>query len=210
MKNLIATTFCALLIPFTATASQCLFESPLITGASVSFGYGARPGGPSAVIAEMINPSVNFDIQAIPGASSVEVLSVLSPKSPSSVMAVDLFFWDVGRNKCGAEFEASTRNFFHQFRGTPLIIGKIPVGATFPAGIRQVAAAPCAPIVNALLEKLCTLENNCLLYNPLDCFNEMKDPAPYFVDDLHTSHAGNLFCAEQFIRSGRYKKLSCN
>jgi hypothetical protein len=209
MKKLLSTLLLTLLLPLESWASQCLFATPLITGASVSFGYGALPGGPAAVIAETLNPQTDFDVQAIPGASSIEILRILSPRQPSIVMAVDLFFWDVGRNKCGGEFAASTRAFFKKFQGTPMVIGKIPIGATFPEGIRQVAAAPCAPTVNALLEELCTINNNCLLYNPLDCFDQMTDPSLYFVDDLHTSHEGNLFCAEQFVSSGRHLQLRC-
>ncbi len=202
MKTTLASL--GLLLTLTSAAQTCLFEDTLVTGASISAGYGARRGGPSLIIAETIHPHARVDVQALGGRSSIDIISELrpGPTPPSLVMAVDLFFWDAARNECGAEFVASTTNFIasHLARGIPMVIGKIPVGATFPEGIRIGSSTACGPQVNALLESLCRPEANCLLYNPRDCFTAMGGPTGYFFDELHTN---------QFIADGRWRQLTC-
>ena len=209
MKTLVAIVA---LLTSPAWAQTCLFGDTLVTGASISAGYGARRGGPSLIIAETLDPHARVDVQARGGMGSVDIIRELNvPAAPSLIMAVDLFFWDAARDECGPTFEASTRAFIDGWvgRGVPLVIGRIPVGATFPEGIRLGAATACGPKVNALLAQLCTPERNCLLYDPLDCFTAMGGPGGYFFDALHTNHQGNQFCARRFIADGRWRQLRC-
>ena len=194
-----------------AQSAECLFTTPLLTGASISAGYGTTPGGPASVMARMLNSSAEISVQAISGATSITILSRLKPQDPSVIMGLDLFFWDAAKNQCGGPFVRSTEAFFkkYQAKKIPLIIGRIPVGVPFPDGIRLAGQRPCAAIVNALIEKLCTLEKNCLVYDAKDCIDEMESADGYFSDALHTTVEGNKFCAKQFVAQEAYKKLRC-
>ncbi len=198
--------------------TKCLFAQPLILGASVSAGYGTSDGGPATVISRMINPEARLDNQARSGATSVESTRTLriSSVSASLVFALDLFFWDAARDLYSREFEEKTRKLFSGFQKIkiPMIVGKVPIGAKFPDSIKEAGQKRSAGKINNLLEELCTLDKNCLLYDPVECFNLMKAPVSpegisYFSDRLHTTNEGNKFCANIFVASGLYKKLEC-
>ena len=194
----------------------CLFSKPLIIGASVSAGYGTNSGGPATILSRDLNPDAEITNRSISGATSFAGTSYSPKDLPSIVMGFDMFFWDTVRNSCDENFETLTRAFFkkYQSRGVPMVIGKIPVGAPFPMGIRMAGRAACTSKINALIEEECTIEKNCIVYDPKDCLEAMKSPVspdgePYFLDPLHPSTAGNKFCAEHFIRHARYKELDC-
>lgn len=185
-----------------------LFARPLIIGASVSAGYGTHDGGPGTILARRINPEAQITNLAYNGATSVQSTAQLDPLSlnPSIVLGFDLFFWDVARNKIGPKFEACTRDFFRKFQQLriPMIIGKFPV-VNFPFGLKAESFMKNALKVNELLEEVCSLQNNCLLYDPLDIYLQMK--SFHFSDGLHLTSAGNEFCAQKFLDSADYKKL---
>lgn len=210
MKSLIF----LLLITACNTRPEALscFSHPLILGASVSAGYGTSKGGTSTIIAKMLNTNAVIDNRARSGSTSLQSIKnvELESLSPSIVIGLDLFFWDAARNQCGDSFVEHTQKLFKTLKGTPLIIGKIPVGTTFPEGFRLAGSRPCTQKVNALLEKLCTIENNCLLYDPKDCLEAMQSDEGYFMDKLHPTDKGNEFCAKKFIQSGDYKSLTCS
>jgi hypothetical protein len=194
-----------------------LFSRPLILGASVSRGFGTTDGGPANVISRMINPHAEVTNKSMSGHTSVESTKNLDyfQTNPSVVLAFDLFFWDANREETGDEFIAHTRNFFKAFQAKkiPMIVGRVPVGVKFPQGIKEAGDKASARIVNKLLEELCTLEKNCILYDPKICFDLMGAPVSsdgvrYFSDALHTTNEGNKFCANIFVRSGVINKLS--
>ncbi len=194
----------------------CLFSKPLVIGASVSAGYGTSTGGPATILSRRLNPSADVRNIAFNGATSSAFASATPRTMPSVIMGFDMFFWDTAFNRCGGEYEAETRAFFERFqsRGVPMVIGKIPTNAAFPIGVRLAGTRPCTARINRLLEELCTIENNCLLYDPNDCFKAMRAPASsagvsYFLDQMHPSNAGNEFCAREFMRRADYKRLTC-
>ena len=189
----------------------CLFSKPLIVGASVSAGYGTSTGGPAAILSRRLNPSAEVRNLAFNGATSSAFASATPAKMPSVIMGFDMFFWDTAFNRCGGEYEAETRSFFERFqsRGVPMVIGKIPTNAPFPIGVRLAGTRPCTARINRLLDELCKIENNCLLYDPKDCFQAMKTPQNYFLDQMHPTTAGNEFCAREFMRRADYKRLTC-
>lgn len=196
---------------------QLLFSQPLVLGASVSRGFGTSDGGPGSVISKMINPKAKVTNKAMSGHTSLESTKRLDyfETDPSIVLAIDLFFWDANREQTGDDFEANTRRLFKAFQDKkiPMVVGRVPVGAQFPEEIRAAGAKPSAKKINKLLEQLCTLENNCILYDPKICFNLMGGPVGpngvrYFSDSLHTTNEGNLFCANVFVKSAVINKLS--
>lgn len=192
------------------TASDIqLFSRPLIIGASISAGYGTGDGGPGAVLARMINPNAKITNIARSGATSVQSTSHVDfdSYSPSIVMGFDLFFWDAAREQVNTKFEQNTRKIFKSFqdRKIPMIIGKIPV-VDLPFGLKAAGIKKSSEKVNALLEELCTLKKNSLLYDPLEVFMRM-DSDEYFSDNLHLTTKGNQFCASFLAQSGIYKKL---
>ena len=194
-----------------APEAKSCFATPLILGASVSAGYGTNRGGTSEIIAKEIHPEAVISNRAKSGATSLQSLKDLNlhTVNPSVVLALDLFFWDAARNQCGENFISHTTKFFRSFEGTPLIVGKIPVDVSFPDGYRLAGARPCTKVVNALIEKLCKIEANCLIYDPKECLNQMSSPEDYFLDKLHPNDKGNEFCTKKFIESARYKSLTC-
>ena len=194
----------------------CLFSKPLVIGASVSAGYGTRTGGPAAILSRDLNPSSRVTNRSISGATSMAATSFFPRELPSIVLGFDMFFWDTARSSCDEDFATQTRAFFRRYReaGVPMVIGKIPVNAPFPTGIRLAGRAACTSRINALIEQECTLENNCLVYDPKDCLVAMRSPVSpsgenYFLDPIHTSSAGNQFCADHFVKRARYKQLEC-
>jgi len=100
----------------------------------------------------------------------------------------------------------------YQEKNIPMILGRLPKGVVYPAGYNFLNTSVCADKINKLLEAECTLEKNCLIYDPNDCLSKI-DPLQrqaYFSDKLHTSKAGNEFCAQEFIASNKYSSLGCN
>lgn len=196
--------------------TMCLFEKPLVIGASVSAGYGTSTGGPAAILSRKLNPASKVTNRSISGATSMAATSFFPATLPSIVLGFDMFFWDTARSTCDEAFETQTRAFFRRYQeaGVPMVIGKIPVGAPFPMGIRLAGGAACTSRINALIEQECTIDNNCLVYDPKDCLVAMRSPVSptgesYFLDPVHTSSAGNTFCAQHFVRRARYKQLEC-
>lgn len=198
----------------------CLFSRPLLVGASITKGLGANAGGPAALIAKSLNPETEITNLARSGTSSVISLRnhQVPAIPPSIVVGVDLFFWDAARKNCGDDFEERTKKFIKLYQDLkiPMILGKLPTGVKFPAGYSVLDETECTGKINKLLEVECTAEKNCLLYDPKDCFNKLKamnlstdELKKYFVDDLHTSVAGNKFCANIFVSSKSYQSLAC-
>lgn len=196
--------------------TMCLFSRPLVIGASVSAGYGTSTGGPAAILSRQLNPAARVTNRSISGATSMAVTNFFPRALPSIVLGFDMFFWDTARSTCTEEFATQTRAFFRRYQeaGVPMVIGKIPVDAPFPAGIRLAGRAACTSRINALIAEECTLDKNCLVYDPKDCLVAMRSPVSpsgenYFLDPVHTSSAGNTFCAEQFVRRARFRQLDC-
>lgn len=199
------------------TNAVCVFSKPLLVGASLTRGEGANPGGPSIMIAKKLSP----DAELVANISQSGTRSVISLKdhttipknTPSVVMGIDLFFWDAAKNECGESFERSTKNFIkmYQDKNIPMILGKLPKGISFPPGYGILNSSPCTDKINKLLEDECTIEKNCLIYDPKDCLSEIKprQRKKYFVDKHHTSVAGNNFCAKEFIAAKKYQDLKC-
>lgn len=212
----------------------CLFERVLIVGASVSEGYKASPGGPGMVIAKTLNPKAKLENRAKAERKSAETLigHKIPRPNPTIVMGLDLFFWDAAQNDCGEDFKSIARNFFaiYSAKKIPMIIGKLPRGVSEPSGYNVLNQNNCAAEINRFLSEECKLENNCLIYDPKQCFDKIKQEAKekfgaensqekteylkqkmklYFVDDLHPSKTGNTFCATQFISSKQYQSLNC-
>lgn len=213
--------------------AHCLFDNTLIVGASVSQGIGAKPGGPSKIIAKELNPEAQVKIIAKHQKKSTEsMLGYIEITPPSIVMGLDLFYWDAIKDSCDKSFEEYTRSFFqsYQDRNIPLIIGRLPIGITQPSGYNLLNKSECTPAINKLINELCTVEKNCLIYDPADCMKAIKKDADenfgvkrskvkkkylnvlldeYFVDDVHPSDTGNQFCAEQFLLQKAYQVLKC-
>jgi hypothetical protein len=198
---------------------RCLFERPLIIGASISRGHGTKDGGPGAVLARLTHPSPEITNRAISGATSVQLgrRLKLDQLTPSIVLGLDLFFWDAARNQCGEEFLTNLRELLAAFqrRRVPVILGKVPMEVKFPEGIRLAGKRPCAAKINELLEVTCLVEKNCLLYDTAQCLRAMGSPKddsgrPYFSDDLHTTEVGNVFCAEHLLTTAALDELRCS
>ena len=197
------------------TNAVCLFSNPLLVGASLTRGYGANPGGPGAIIAATLSPESQITNMAQSGVKSVDSLKdhVIPANAPSIVMGLDLFFWDAARNDCDASFIGKTKSFIklYQDRKIPMILGKLPLGVKFPKGYSVLNNTECTKKINDLLDSECTIENNCLIYDPKECFAKMSeaDRNRYFVDSLHTSAEANKFCSKVFIAGNQYQKLTC-
>jgi hypothetical protein len=188
-----------------------LFNNPLILGASVSAGHGTSQGGPGDVISRLINPKTKIDNRARSGRTSIESTRDLniSELSPSIILALDLFFWDAARDRYNKSFEENTTKLFNSIfeRKIPLIVGKVPIGVEFPLGIREAGKRKSAKKINDFLERTCTPDKNCILYDLRECFNQMDSPK-YFSDALHTTDEGNLFCAQIFVKGRPYQGLT--
>jgi len=196
--------------------SLCLFSKPLLVGASLTRGQGANPGGAASIIATSLNPNSQITNISRSGAKSVDSLKdhEVPANPPSVVIGLDLFFWDAARNDCGDAFEANTKSFIKMYldKGIPLILGKISKNVRYPVGYnRLLNQSLCINKINLLLEQECTIDKNCLLYNPRECLDKISEEnqAAFFVDRLHTSIVGNRFCAEDFIATSRFKDLKC-
>lgn len=201
----------------TTQTDKLLFTRPLILGASVSRGFGTSDGGPGNVISKMIYQEAIVTNKAMSGHTSLESTRNLDyfETNPSIILAFDLFFWDANREEVGTSFEKNTIKLFetYQIKKVPMIVGRVPVGVNFPEEIRHAGNKKSAQKINSLLEELCTLEKNCLLYDPKICFDKMKGPLspdghPYFGDSMHTTNLGNKFCADIFVGSRIYRKLT--
>ena len=184
-----------------------LFSRPLIIGASISAGFGTKNGGPCEVFARMMNPKAKITNLAGNGYTSFQSTSRmnLDKQNPSIIMGLDMFFWDAVRTEIGSRFMAHTRNVFMECheRGIPMIIGKVPiVDMPFKIFNYQKNAAK----VNSLLEEICTLENNSVLVDPIECYINM-DSEEHFSDGLHLTCEGNKFCAEFLAQQGSHKLL---
>jgi hypothetical protein len=193
-----------------------LFSRPLILGASVSRGFGTTDGGPGTVISKIINPKAVVTNKSMSGHTSVESAAGLNyfDSNPSIVLALDLFFWDAARDLTGSTFESNAKKLFksYQDKNIPMIVGKVPVGVRFPEFIKEAGSKKSAVKINKFLEEQCTLDKNCLLYDPKICFDMMGSPVSpegvnYFSDSMHTTNEGNLFCANIFVKSGLVQKL---
>lgn len=193
----------------------CMFSQPLLVGASITRGQGANAGGPAQLIAESLSPGAEITNISMSGTKSVDSLKdhEMPKDRPSIVIGLDLFFWDAVKQDCGQDFEKSTKKFLklYQHKKIPMILAKLPKNVTYPSGYRLLNSSSCTDKINQLIEEECTLEKNCLIYDPNDCFSKMdpQDRTTYFVDRLHTSVAGNQFCAQEFIGSQKYNKLKC-
>lgn len=205
---------------------SCLFDHTLIVGASVSQGVGAKAGGPSKIIAKAINPEAKVKVIAKHEKMSTEsMVGYVEATPPSIVMGLDLFYWDAIKNQCDETFEAHTRNFFQKYqeRNIPLIIGRLPKKISEPSGYSVLNLSECTDIINRMVDELCTMEKNCIIYDPGDCIRAMTKVKKglgrkkylnnllklYFVDDVHPSDAGNHFCAEHFLSKKSYQSLKC-
>lgn len=200
----------------TQAQDSCLFDRPLIIGASVSAGYKANPGGPGMLMAKKLNLNAKGLILARNGATSMSMLrnhKIPNP-APSIVIGLDLLFWDAGKGTCGEEFRLNLARFIELYKenGIPVILGKIPVGAQFPTGHAAIGSRPCARIINEFLENICRIDKNCLVYDSKECWGGLKpgdDPRAMFVDSLHTSVLGNQLCAREFVKNKTYLRLKC-
>ena len=205
------------------TNAVCVFNRPLLVGASLTRGEGANPGGPSIIIAESLSPgakanAVNISQSGTTSLSSLkEHLKTKDDKStlipPSVVIGIDLFFWDAAKNECGDDFKKSARDFIQMYRdkNIPMILGKLPKGVSFPPGYSVLNTNDCANEVNTLLEEECKVETNCIIYDPKDCLSKIspEQREKFFVDKHHTSVAGNNFFAQEFIAAKKYEDLKC-
>lgn len=195
---------------------SCLFTRPLIIGASVSAGFGANKGGPAMLMAQSLSKNVGAIYEARNGATGKSLLKrhKISEPAPSIVMGLDLFFWDAGKGDCGEDFRLTTVKFIEQYKelGIPLILGRLPVGATYPKGHAFVGSRTCAQVINDFLDEACRIEKNCLIYDSKECWGGLKpgdDPSAMFVDAFHTSALGNKLCAREFVKNKTYKRLKC-
>lgn len=220
---------------FAESKDLCLFKRVLIVGASISEGYLASPGGMGMVVAKTLNPKAKWKNLAKANKKSTETLSghKIPLPHPTIVMGVDLFFWDAVKDDCGENFKNVASDFFTIYRrkNIPMIIGKLPRGVSGPSGYNVLNQNNCAGEINQFLSEECKLENNCLIYDPKKCFDQIKQDAKekfgaensqekteylkekmklYFKDDLHPSKDGNIFCAAHFISSKEYHSLSCS
>lgn len=193
----------------------CVFNKPLLVGASLTQGQGANSGGPSILIAESLSPGAKpVGDFSQGGATSVTSLkNKLTTETPSIVIGIDLFFWDAAKKECGPDFDKSARDFItkYQDQNIPMILGKLPKGIAFPPGYAVLNDNDCTETINKLLDEVCTKEKNCLIYDPKDCLSKMEpeNRKLYFVDSKHTSVEGNKFCAKEFVASSKYQDLKC-
>lgn len=198
---------------FEVSNSICLFNKPLLVGASITKGYKANSGGASSIIANNLSPGAKINNIAKSGISSAISLEnhTLPIELPSIVMGLDLFFWDAANNKCGEIFVKKTKSFMklYQDQKIPMILGKLPKRINSPSGYNILNNNDCTNKINSLLETECTIDKNCLLYDPNECLSVMEKSKEYFVDHLHTTVEGNKYCANIFISNKNYQKLEC-
>lgn len=77
----------------------------------------------------------------------------------------------------------------------PMVVGLVPVDVDFPHEIKRTSKKKSAKKRNQLLQGICTLEKNCILFDLQICFEQMKvtihpNGLPYFGDSMHTTNSG--------------------
>lgn len=202
--------------------SICLFQNPLIVGASVSKGFNANSGGAPAIVAKKLNPESKIINEAKNHTMAQDSLPTidLDAINPSIVMGLDLFYWDAMNEKCDEDFTKKVNQFldFYMNKKTPIILGVLPEKLSEPKGYAALKNKNCTKVINQYVTGKCTLEKNCLIYNPELAIREVssnlnaqdKNLKQYFPDGLHPSIQTNKLLAENFIQNGNFNKLQCN
>jgi hypothetical protein len=198
---------------------NCIFKNPLILGASVSHGQGTNEGGPAVMLARDYNPNTKPKMETYPGLGVDAILKNIKipTPAPSSVMALDLFYWDAYNENCGDEVIKKIDLFFkiYQEQNIPMIVGALPLGVKYPAGYAELNNKVCAQKFNNYLSEHCKIENNCLIHNSADCTQAMQEKLKedsklkMFQDERHPTDLGNRICVDQFKASGKINQLNC-
>lgn len=186
-----------------AAKTDCLFEKPLVIGASLSSGYKATD--PATLIATRIGHGDRVKNLAIPYKQSGEVLSKVKKKdfkTASSIVALDLFYWDSKKKSC-AETENAIRHFFDLMRKirTPLVIGTI------------IGTDDCTRKLNESIHSKCTSGKSCILFDlnsfwlklasgtPVTVQGKTVEPRVLMADNLHPNLLGSNYLADQILET---------
>jgi hypothetical protein len=187
------------------TRHGCFLDGKiLVTGASISAGWGTHP----LQILREANAGKEPDVRVVatPGASSsahMDRILATDPRSLDTIVAVDLFFWDMRGGDC----KASLSNVHKLFEWTKahqidLVVGNIP----------GVGENSCGGRINHALEE-CRKFSHCRLldFHALDVQFKSTGGAPYLggtklpydrirSDGLHLSREGATLMAEYLLR----------
>ena len=182
---------------------KAVLQKPFITGASVSADFGTP--SPGRRLALRYTKSVDIKTYARPGTPGVETLKKVSAadlKDRTSVLALDLFFWDSVQENPSASI-AAMKKFIAEVQQLhiPLVIGEIP--ELLPG--RQASRAK----LNEAIQANCLKANQCFIM-PFDQLHHqlMKDGyleikgkrmtlKSIVPDGLHLSEPASEFLADR-------------
>jgi hypothetical protein len=175
------------------------YQKTIITGASVSAGYGLSPAkGPADHFLQAIGLEQNAVNRSMSGGSSRQILKKLyeSPEFTDSslVIAVDMFFWDTVRNE-----DCSLAGLQKRYGGEAYrkLFQKKLMLATVPS-FRADQKPECVNQINKILVDSCR-SPDCLLLDGEKLFVHGRSDLMQ-ADGLHPNEEGNRYLGEELCR----------
>lgn len=188
---------------------KMLFDRSLILGASISANYNGVTS-PGEKLAQRFESGNQVDKIARNGARSSEILAQLKSKNIqdySSLVGVDLFFWDSAEIGCGVATE-NIRELTNLVKGstTKLFLGSVP-------RLPRVPLQPCMNAINDALQENCKTDQNCFIvplkatYEKLDSDGKIEFQSQFYnkdqliPDGLHLTPVGSELVADEILGS---------
>jgi hypothetical protein len=177
-------------------AAHALFARPLIIGASVSADF--RAPSPGRLLTERSGGTLTLLARSgATGASQVALLTPAALAGATSIVGLDLFFWDTRRD-CAAGL-AAVDELFTRAGSVPVIVGNIP---PLPGD------HDCRAALNARLAAACSAAPSCLLLDFDALYREAAGPgieldgrrlglSDLLADGLHLNSDGSRVVAER-------------
>jgi hypothetical protein len=175
------------------------YQKTIITGASVSAGYGLTPAkGPTDHFVKNIGFAKKSVNRSMSGGSSRQILNKLYQSAEFSdsslIIAVDMFFWDTVRNPDCSSSELQKRyggDAYRKLFQKKLILATVPL---FKGDQKE----ECVKQINKILVDSCK-SPDCLLLDGEKLFVHNNS---YLMqpDGLHPNAEGNRYMAKQMCR----------
>jgi hypothetical protein len=175
------------------------YNKTVITGASVSAGYGLSPAkGPTDHFVQAIGMEKNKVNHSMSGGASRQILNKLYATNDFNdatlVVAVDMFFWDTVRNPDCSLASLQTRyggDAYRKLFQKKLILATVPL-------FNGLQKPECVEQINRILQESCK-SPECLLLDGDKLFVHDR-PDLMQPDGLHPNQAGNQHLSEEICR----------
>jgi hypothetical protein len=187
---------------YSANAKAAL-QKTFVVGASISNSFAAESPGEKA--ARIVGTLGNLTKKAVNGAKGLDLLpTVTVPEGTTTMVGVDLFFWDSTLKNCGPSSEAMAQLIqATKARGINLVLGNIP-----PMMANQ---QTCMTALNAALQQNCTRQNQCYILDITTLFVSLAKGGTVthkgrvyalkdlMADQLHVNEVGSEILATRIL-----------